>query len=87
MTWVTRGQPAFWDAFLRGYQEVRTLARADREALPWFVPIRLLDNLRFHLSDWLRLRGTLALGAGYLDEEVATLRHWDRDLLGSAAAV
>jgi Ser/Thr protein kinase RdoA (MazF antagonist) len=87
MTWVTRGQPAFWDAFLHGYQEVRPLTEVDRAALPWFVPVRLLDNMRFHLSDWLRLRGALVLGADYLAEELATLRRWDRDVLGSGVAV
>jgi Ser/Thr protein kinase RdoA (MazF antagonist) len=86
MMWVMRGQPTLWDAFLRGYQEVRPLTGTDREALPWFVPIRLLDNMRFHLSDWLRLRGALALGEDYLDGELATLRRWDRDVLGSSAA-
>lgn len=86
MTWLTRGKPACWQAFLDGYQEVRPLGRADREALPWFVPVRLLDNLRWHLSDWLLQRGTLALDEDYLDGELAALRAWDQEVLRGIAA-
>jgi len=60
---------------------VRELTRADLDALPWFVPIQMLDNMRFHLDDWLRWRGALALDSGYLDAELAALRQWDQDVL------
>lgn len=83
MTWLTGGKPEYWDAFLAGYEAVRPLAEADRQALPWFVPVQMLDNLRWHLTDWLRYRGTLSLAAGYVDNALAALRRWDRDALGN----
>jgi Ser/Thr protein kinase RdoA (MazF antagonist) len=86
MTWLTRGKPEFWRAFLDGYLEFRPLGPADREALFWFVPVRLLDNLRWHLSDWLLQRGTLALDEDYLDGELAALRAWDQEVLRGMAA-
>jgi len=85
MTWITRGKPEYWAAFLVGYQEVRALTRADQAAMPWFVPIRLLDNMRFHLDDWCRLRGALALNDSYIDDQLTTLRQWDRDVLNGTA--
>lgn len=86
MLWIARGHPEFWSAFLDGYRERRALTKADMEAMPWFVPIRLLDNMRFHLDDWRRLRGTLALNETYIADELAALRRWDQEALNRAAA-
>jgi len=86
MTWITRGKPEYWVAFLAGYQGGRALTRADQAAIPWFVPLRLLDNMRFHLDDLCRLRGALALNSSYIDDQLTTLRQWNRDVLNSTAS-
>ena len=83
MMWLTRGKPEYWDAFLAGYEELRPLGEADRQALPWFVPLQVLDNLRWHLTDWLSYRGSTALEEGYVESELAALQRWDQDVLGN----
>jgi len=85
MMWLVRGTPQHFKAFLAGYRQVRPLTEANLEAMAWFVPIRLLDNMRYHLSDYLTLRGSHALGEGYLDDELTMLRRWDRDVLNDRA--
>ncbi|MCL4544740.1 MAG: phosphotransferase [Chloroflexi bacterium] len=84
-TWLTRGKPEYSDAFLAGYEAVRPLGEADRQAFPWFVPVQMLDNLRWRLTDWLGYRGTLSLDAGYIDNVRAALRRWDQAVLGGPA--
>ena len=82
MMWLSRGKPEYWHAFLAGYQEIRLLGEADRQAQPWFVPLQMLDNLRWHLTDWLGYRGATALEEGYVENELAALQRWDQDVLG-----
>lgn len=84
MTWLVRGRPEFWAAFLAGYRSVRPLGEADLVALPWFVPVQALDNLRWHLSDVLALRGVASLDDGELDAELAALRRWQREVLADS---
>ncbi|MEJ7652067.1 MAG: hypothetical protein WKH64_01260 [Chloroflexia bacterium] len=85
-TWRIHGEPKYWDAFLSGYQETGELTPADLEALPWFVPIHELDNVRWHLTDWLRLRGSHSLDNGYQTAQIAALRRWQAEVLTPNAA-
>ena len=63
-----------WPAFLDGYTGVRPLPSTDLAALPWFTVVGLIANLRFHLVDKVRLRGTESRRDGWVDRELTALR-------------
>ncbi len=67
-------QADFWDAFLRGYTELRSLTTVDLQAVPWFIVVRELYNLRFQLAEVANWRGTLSHGEDYIDEKMRLLR-------------
>jgi Ser/Thr protein kinase RdoA (MazF antagonist) len=78
---VVRGKPRTaarrWREFLRGYREVRPLARANLEALPLFVAARHLWIMGLHAASG-RYRGYSKLGAGYFKRETHFLRAWEQ---------
>ena len=69
-----------WREFLRGYREVRPIARADLEAVPLFVASRqiwMLGQLAANASDW----GHSGLGVRYLTRVLKILRDWEHGRL------
>lgn len=70
-----------WEAFLRGYGEVRALGERDRRAIELFVPVRHLWMLGLHVDngdDW----GFGWLGEEYLDRERKFLQDWEAEFGG-----
>lgn len=65
---------AFADAFLAGYTEVRTIGRADMDALPWLRVVGSIENLAFHLTEKTAWRGSETLAEGWVEDGLADLR-------------
>jgi Ser/Thr protein kinase RdoA (MazF antagonist) len=68
--------PPSWEAFLAGYREVRSLGRADLEAVPLFHAINRLWSLGLYARNAPRW-GSLAFKDGYLDSSFAFMRDWE----------
>jgi Ser/Thr protein kinase RdoA (MazF antagonist) len=66
-------EDAQWDAFCQGYQEVRPLPAATREAIRWFIVVRQLWRMTLFAENWSRLTGS-AVNDEFLDEHVGILR-------------
>jgi Ser/Thr protein kinase RdoA (MazF antagonist) len=69
-----------WEPYLRGYQEVRSLAPLDLEAVRLFVGGRYLWHMGVHTQnapDW----GIDFLNDGYFDRRIKILKEYEADLL------
>jgi Ser/Thr protein kinase RdoA (MazF antagonist) len=67
-----------WNAFLRGYTEIRKLAAADLSAVPLFPALQHLSALRMfaeNAADW----GSIHIGDGNLDYWVKYFRDWEEE--------
>jgi Ser/Thr protein kinase RdoA (MazF antagonist) len=62
-----------WEAFCRGYQEVRPLPDMTREAIRWFIVVRQVWRMALFAESWPRLTGS-AVNDVFLDEHVGILR-------------
>ncbi|OHV31332.1 aminoglycoside phosphotransferase [Pseudofrankia sp. EUN1h] len=71
----------FWDAFAAGYTEVRPLGPRDLAVLPWLAVAGTVANLRFHLVDKPRFRGTESVDEGWAARELASLQAIADDLI------
>jgi hypothetical protein len=52
--WCTRlnhTEPVWWPPFLRGYQDIRPLGDADRQAIPFFVGCRFIWQMGVHCEN------------------------------------
>jgi Ser/Thr protein kinase RdoA (MazF antagonist) len=71
-----------WEAFLRGFRELREVEAIELEAIDWMVVPHQLDNARWHLTDFRQLRGEEAVGADYVDGVLEDMTRWATDVLG-----
>jgi Ser/Thr protein kinase RdoA (MazF antagonist) len=69
--------PEMGDAFLEGYQSIRTLSPAERRAIPLFVMIRQIWRLGVRCSE-VDLSGDEWLVDGYWDRMVGAPRQWSK---------
>jgi Ser/Thr protein kinase RdoA (MazF antagonist) len=63
-----------WPAFKAGYRTRREITPEDEDAIPSLQVVARILNLRFHLVDKPRLRGTESRGEGWADAEYDALR-------------
>jgi Ser/Thr protein kinase RdoA (MazF antagonist) len=75
-------QTEHWDAFLDGYERIRSLHDNDLAALPWFTIVGNISNLRFHLVDKPMFAGTDSLTEGWAESILTAMRATAKDLLG-----
>jgi len=64
--WVSRlkeTEAIWWEPYLKGYQEVRSLRDLDIQAIPWFVAGRYLWHM------WLHTTNAMEWGHGWLNDE------------------
>ena len=61
-----------WQAFRRGYEEVRPLPDAD--AIPWFLPTRQLWRMALFAAHWPLFTGGKDVDDGFLDQHLGILR-------------
>jgi len=67
------GEQALWEAFCRGYQEVRPLPEATVAAVSWFIVARQLWRLALFADNWPRLTG-FSVNDDFLDRHLGVLR-------------
>jgi Ser/Thr protein kinase RdoA (MazF antagonist) len=75
---MSKKNSAIWDAFVRGYQERRSLAPADLTAATLFCPVHRLWRLGLqaeHAQEW----GVVRLGDAALDRELKAFRAWEAE--------
>lgn len=70
-----------WEAFLRGYSEIRSFGEADLAAIPYFVSANQLWNMGTEVTHLARRSGLWRLDTSYFDRAVASLREWDAEHL------
>lgn len=67
------GEDARWEAFCKGYQEVRSLSEATLAAVPWFVVARQIWRIALFADNWPRLIGT-PVNDAFLNHHLGILR-------------
>jgi Ser/Thr protein kinase RdoA (MazF antagonist) len=71
-----------WDSFADGYRRVRPLRDNDLAALPWFMIVGNISNLKFHLVDKPALVGAESVAEGWAENILINLRAAAEELLG-----
>lgn len=69
-----------WPAFLRGYQEVRTIHGREIQAVPYFVALRHLWLLGLHAGNRQDF-GMAWMNEAYFDQTITFLREWEAEHL------
>jgi Ser/Thr protein kinase RdoA (MazF antagonist) len=73
-----RGSAGMWQAFLRGYREMRTLDDADVAAVPLFSVVRHVWAMGLRAIE-VPSRGTARIDREYIDYRLAAFRRWERE--------
>jgi Ser/Thr protein kinase RdoA (MazF antagonist) len=77
--------PELGEAFLEGYQSVRTLSPAELRAIPWFVMARQIWRMGVRIAE-IDLCGDEWLVDGYWERIVGALRKWAEEENGRSTS-
>jgi Ser/Thr protein kinase RdoA (MazF antagonist) len=72
-----QNQSDIWDAFVKGYNDVRALHAVDLAALPWCVPLYTVFDLGWAASQWVTWSGQCRLSDEYWGEQLRRLAQWE----------
>jgi len=73
---VRAAKARFWVAFLEGYNEERSLSRAELSAVDLSLPVRHLELMGITMRYWVQHQGIHWITDDYFDQHVAWFKEW-----------
>ena len=66
----------FWEAFLEGYHQERTLSQDELSAVDLALPVRHLELMGITMRYWTQHQGIHWITDGYFDQHIAWFKQW-----------
>jgi Ser/Thr protein kinase RdoA (MazF antagonist) len=74
--YAVQENPGIWDAFLKGYTQVRPFSKRDQEATRWCVGANSFRMMAAEITNWSHWFGTARVWT-WIENELAWLRRWE----------